>query len=51
MPSTSWMDRSDGCVFPLGLGTDSVPGIVRVPLRLIRTGLATAQIAQWRKGN
>src|SRR6266550_4725679 len=28
--STSWFDRSDGCVLPLGLVTASVLGIVQV---------------------
>src|SRR5438105_15078153 len=29
--TTSWLDRSDGCVLPLGFGTASVLGIVQVP--------------------
>src|SRR5205823_14778820 len=29
--TTSWLDRSDGCVLPLGFGTASVLGVVQVP--------------------
>ncbi len=29
--ATSWLDRPDGCVLPLGFDTASVAGMVQVP--------------------